>query len=136
MKKIFVLLIISLLLVGCGSQSYTKVDYNELTEKLNNKDSFVLVIGSSTCAACKEYKVTMEEIMTKYNLEIYNIEIDSLSEEDGRKFSTAFTFQYTPTTIFIVNGEEKTTYDRLEGAASNEEVIKLLKKYNYIEGDE
>ena len=38
----------------------------------------------------------------------------------------------TPTTIFIKDGKETSTYDRIVGATSSTEVIKNLKKHGIM----
>lgn len=137
MKKIgllFSILVLTVILTGCGEKykTYVDVTYNELEQKLENKETFAFVIGSSTCSACKAYKVTMDKLIKKYQIPVYYIKTDLLSEEDNNKLSSKFYFQYTPTTIFIVEGEEKTTYDRIVGAAEAKDVIKKLEKYNLL----
>lgn len=113
MKKVLILLttIMIVALTGCKYVGYKNISYEELTTKLNNNESFVFVIGSRDCRACTTYKGTMEEIMKDYDVSIYFIEIADLNEEDGK---------------------EKTTYDRIVGAADYETVKNALIKYNMI----
>ena len=134
MKKVLILLttIMIVALTGCKYVGYKNISYEELTTKLNNNESFVFVIGSRDCRACTTYKGTMEEIMKDYDVSIYFIEIADLNEEDGNKLRSQFYYQYTPTTIFIEDGKEKTTYDRIVGAADYETVKNALIKYNMI----
>lgn len=134
MKKVLILLttIMIVALTGCKYVGYKNISYEELTTKLNNNESFVFVIGSRDCSACTAYKGTMEEIMKDYDVSIYFIEIVDLNEEDGNKLRSQFYYQYTPTTIFIEDGKEKTTYDRIVGAADYETVKNALIKYNMI----
>ena len=133
MKKILLLMtIVIIALTGCKYKGYQNINYEELTKKISNNETFVFVIGSRDCSACTTYKGTMEEIIKDYNVPIYFVEIADLSEEDGNKLRSQFYYQYTPTTIFIENGKEKTTYDRIVGAADYEIVKNALIKYNII----
>ena len=70
MKKILLILMSLFLITGCGKREYTQLTYNDLETKLNNKDDFVLVIGSATCVACDTYEKTMQDVMTKNDIEI------------------------------------------------------------------
>lgn len=135
MKRFISIIFISflvLLTVGCGKREYTEVTYNELMNKINDKQSFVVVIGSDTCSACASYKTTMEEVMKDTKVEIFYLDINELSEEDYAKLKSKFVINSTPTTIFLVDGKELTTYDRLVGSASYDTVINSLKKYGYV----
>lgn len=131
MKKIFLALISFLLLTGCGRQ-YIKINYNELETKLNNKENFVLVIGSATCSACELYEETMKEVMSKNNIDIYFIDLDALNDSERSKVYTKFAYTYTPTTVFIKNGEDSGTHNRFVGAVEYEEIIERLEKLGYI----
>lgn len=136
MKKI--LMVITLLLcvvglTGCGKYStYTELTYTELQAKLDNKETFVVVLGSSTCSACAVYKETMEDVIKKNQVEIFYLDIAKLAGEDKSKFESKFVIAATPTTVFIEEGVETTTYNRIVGAASYTDVIKNLKKHGII----
>lgn len=133
MKKIIILLM-TIFLSGCMNKGYTNISYSELEEKINNNETFAFVIGSRTCSACQMYKGTMEKIIKDYGIQIYFIELDGISEEDYSKLKSKFYFEYTPTTVFIENGSERTSYDRFSGAVSYSEVVERLKSYNIIKG--
>ena len=131
MKKILIVLTM-LLLVGCGSPKYTEINYEELKEKLDNKDTFVLLIGSDTCSACASFETTMKKVMSDTKIEIFYVNLHNLSDEDYSKIYSKFVVVSTPTTIFIKDGEETSTYNRIVGAVKYEEVIDSLKQYGYI----
>ena len=87
MKKILICIsILALLLVGCGKKgSYVGISYSELETKLNNKESFVFVIGSDTCSACMHYEPIMEKVTKDEGIDIFFIDLNSLSEEENAK---------------------------------------------------
>ena len=136
MKKILIITILLFTVVGltgCGKYNgYTEVSYNELLTKLENKDTFVIVLGSSTCSACAMYETTMEKVIKKNQVEIFYLDIAKLNEEDKAKFNSKFVIAGTPTTVFIENGVETSTYNRITSAASYAEVVKALEKHGYI----
>lgn len=136
MKKVF--MIISLLvcvigLTGCSKyKTYTELSFDEFQNKLNNKDSFVVVMGSSTCSACAMYKKTMQDVIKDKQVEIFYLGLDKLNDEQYSKIYSKYVIESTPTTIFIKDGTETTTYDRIIGAASYSKVVDALKKHGII----
>jgi len=136
MKKILLalaLLISVIGLTGCSKyKTYTELSFDEFQNKLNNKDSFVIVMGSSTCSACAMYKKTMDEIIKDEQVEIFYLGLDKLDDTQYSKIYSKYVVKSTPTTIFFENGEEVSTYDRIVGSAGYSDVISKLKKYGVI----
>lgn len=135
MKKVFLLIIMLLpLLAGCGSKltTYEEIEYDEFIEKIENKDDFILFIGSSTCQHCDAFKETVKSVVKKYQIKIYYIDIHKFTEQQSNKFKTYINFSSTPTTVFIYNGIEKTTYNRINGNLSYDKVIDKLTKAGFI----
>lgn len=118
MKKIRFLITAFLILVSVGcnssSQSSTKpeLEYeygisdvlystvSEVKEKINNKDDFLLYIGSVTCTACISFH---EDVLIPYilknNSKIYRVE----SSNSLKEFVS---YQYTPTLVVYIDGKE------------------------------
>lgn len=132
MKKILLFLIGLFLITGCGQRNYTQLSYAELETKLNNKEDFVLVIGSSTCVACEDYEETMKDIMTKNDIEIFFLDLNALTDEENTKAYSKFHVNSTPTTIFIKEGEETSTYNRIVGAGEYNDVLDKLQQLGYL----
>lgn len=138
MKKIIILfaVLFSILLVGCGNKikytDYTELKIDELQQKLDNKDSFVLVLGSSTCSACAKYRETMKNVIKDKQVEIFYLDLHALTEEEYAKIYSKYVVTSTPTTVFIKEGLETSTYDRIIGAASYSDVVNSLKKLGFL----
>ena len=135
MKKILCAIAILgiMFLTGCGKYTgYTELNFNELQTKLDNKESFVLVIGSSTCSACAKYEETMKSVIKDNNVEIFFLDLEKLSETEYSKMYSKYVIISTPTTIFIKDGLETSTYDRIIGAASYSDIVSNLKKHGVI----
>ncbi len=136
MKKIFLFIITLLFLfTGCGKKltTYEELEYDEFIEKIENKDSFVLFIGSATCQHCDVFKETIKSVIKNYQIKVYYIDIHKFSEQQSNKFKTYINFSATPTTVFIYDGDEKTTYNRINGNLSYDKVVSKLTKAGFIE---
>ena len=131
MKKILICLM-TILLVGCGNPKYTEINYEQLKQKLDNKDTFVLVFGSDTCSACASYEPIMQKVMKDKKIEIFYVNIHNLSDEGYSKIYSKFVITATPTTVFIKDGEQLSTYTRIVGSAKYEDVVDSLIKYGYV----
>ena len=134
-KILYVLILVPLLIIisGCGNKTYDEITYDDLNSMLEDKESFVLFIGSATCTHCASYKVTLNKVIDEYKLDnIYYIDIDNLESKDTSSLQAKFPFSGTPTTIFIEKGKEESTFNRIEGEASYSEIVKALKENNYI----
>ena len=119
MKKILVFLFIALLLFGCGSsKKMTDISAQQLIEKFDKKESFVLVVASTTCAACLEAKPILNEIVDKKGVDILIWEIDKEVRngdnvnEEGKERMSKVLDQYlenqvnsTPTLVVVKDGK-------------------------------
>jgi len=104
----------------------------EFKRKIENEESFILVILQTGCGACYAYKPTLNEVIEEYNLDIYTINISNLSD-DGRAFlQSVAAFDSTPTTLFITDGIEETNLNRLIGAVNKSTLVNRLKSLGYI----
>ena len=136
MKKIFIVLLIGIvfLSLGCGKKltTYTQINYQDYVKKLDNGESFPLVIGSETCSACGLYQATMETFIEKNQIEVFFIDISKISEDEYKALKTQISFDGTPTTVFIEKGKLTSFYNRIDGAADLSYVINTFKNNNYI----
>lgn len=140
MKKILLVLMIAICTVfsvGCGStRTYKTITFDEYKSKIDNKETFILFIGSETCSHCTEFKGTINRVLSEYDVEINYIDISSFTVEQRDKFNAMVKFTGTPTTVFYENGvEEHPSYNRINGSRSYSEVIKALKNNGYIKED-
>lgn len=136
MKKgllIVVMAMVIFCLSGCGKTTYDEISYSELNNMLEAKDDFVLFIGSETCSACASYKITLNKIIEKYHTDIKYLDISKLSDKESSELQSRFPFTGTPTTVFITDGVEKNTYNRISGNEKYSSVLKKLIKNGYIE---
>ena len=112
-----------------------ELTYNEVMKKIENEETFILCISRTTCSHCHDFKPKLEAITIKYDLDIYYIDIDLYSEEEQKEFASRLSFDgSTPTTLFLTNGKETTTSNRINGDVSTKNIVSKLKKNGFIEG--
>ena len=127
---LLILLLSFLLIYNDNNGNLIELNYNDVKEKLKNKENFVLCISRTSCSHCFDYKPKLEEVAKENNIDIYYIDIDKYDEEE---FSNLISFDgSTPTTIFIKNGDEKTTSSRINGDVSKSKIIEKLKSNGFI----
>lgn len=140
-KKFFVfaliLLIVIILSIFIFNFSFKKglheLNVQDVKEKIDNKESFILCISATYCSHCKEYKPKLEEVSKKYNLDIYYIDFDKYSKDEQDLFRDYISFDgSTPVTLFIKNGEEETTVNRINGNVSTDKIINKFKSNGFI----
>ena len=130
---IILILSITALILIPRDKYLIKLTYEEIFEKLENKDDFVLCVSASECIHCQEYKPKLKKIAEEYNIIIYYTNTDSFTKEQYEEFKKTFSFDGgTPTTIFFKNGEEKTTANRIEGNVKTDKIINKLKNNGLI----
>ena len=137
MKKFLIAIGICFLLVttACGGKltTYTEISYAEYLEKLDNGDTFPLVIGSNNCTACAIFKGTMDTFISDYQVEVFYIDIAEINEEEYNSLKTQISFDGTPTTVFIESGELTSFYNRIDGTASYTKIKEIFTSNHYID---
>ena len=114
-------------------KSYLKeIKYNDVVEKLENKEDFILVVSKTTCSYCNEYKPKLERIAKEYKIEMYYIQTDLIEEKNKENFENLFHVSGTPETIFIRDGEERTAASRIKGNLSISTIKMKLKANGWI----
>ena len=144
-KKVISIIVILAILIGGftiimlfknnnKNESNNLVEMNTKTfkEKINNKDSFILLITKEGCSHCAEYLPVFINVLEKYNLNAYKLDLADMSDSDKEYLADIANISGTPTTVFIENGEETTVLNRIVGSASRKTVIDRLKTMKYI----
>ena len=122
-----------LFLTGCGRTSYDEISYSELQDLIDNKESFPLVIASATCSACNSYRPTLEKFIEKYNVDVKYIDLDKLTDKEESDLMNEFPITGTPTTVFVEDGEEKDTYNRIVGNKKFSQTEEAYRENGYID---
>lgn len=129
---ILLIIIVSFLFLY-NSYGLKKVSYNDVFKMMENNESFVLCISRTTCSHCDNYKPKLENIAKENKIKIYYIDIDKESEENQDNFKNIITFNdETPMTVFIKDGKESTTANRISGDVSEKKILEKLKTNKFI----
>jgi len=110
-----------------------ELNVDDVIEKVNNKESFVLCISRTDCSHCMDYKPKLEKITREYDIEIFYIDIDKYEQDDVTEFKKNISFDgSTPVTAFIIDGNETTASNRIFGNSSYDKIIDKLKDTGFI----
>jgi hypothetical protein len=77
---------------------------------------------------------TLNDVISEYNVDVKYIDLSKLSDTQKSELSSVFPITGTPTTVFITNGVEKDTYNRIVGSVKKSEIIQAFKENKYIKG--
>lgn len=109
-----------------------EINMQQLEEKINNKDTFILVMTQTGCVHCQSYLPTIKKVSREYGVTFYVLNRAKLSKEEYNRLNDIANISGTPTTIFIVDGEEKTTLNRLTGSIEKSRLVEKLISEGYI----
>ena len=140
-EKVIILVCICLMVLAgafiadriIGMEYFKEIKYNELIKKIENDESFDVVLSQTTCNHCASFKPKMKRVANKYKLDVYYIEVDLLSKEESTEFKKYINFEGTPVTVFIKNGEETSIATRIDGNKKTDVIEKKLKSNGFID---
>ena len=132
-RKLFLIIMLVLMTTGCGNKYLKEISYKEYHELLDNKESFILEIMKTDCPHCKNLKPKLEEVASKYGIEIKVLNTANMSKEDVDKLYDETGISGTPTILFYTDGEEESVYSRIKGNVSEEKLISKFKDNDIIE---
>lgn len=114
MKKITILLFMMMMVLsGCSSnKSLAIIPAKDVTKRLDNSESLVVVIGQSNCSACIQYKPVLEEILKNYTVNLTYVEMDKDVIEDVKALIDKYLLEAnaTPTTYLFKDGKLINTF--------------------------
>src|SRR5574344_1318241 len=130
-KKIIIISLVAILLLAIGGFIYISKTKNKENEELNsnltlitgeefktkieNKDSFILIITQTDCAHCEAFLPVFKQILLDYDLKAFQIDQATLSTSELSYLKSIITINGTPTTTFFKDGEELSAMNRLIG---------------------
>ena len=137
MKKVLLVLFVLLSLTACNkkfSKGEVVTAYaDEVLEKLENKESFIVYVGYDDCQSCKEFKPILNQLIENYDITIYYLPTDDKQTEDQLneiQYNYFYRIYWTPTTYIVEDGEVLAIKEQL---IEYEELVEWLKEYGKIE---
>lgn len=142
MKKIIVLILVSILLVGCNGKikledkyykrsEFIDVDHSKVNDLIKSKESFVVFIYQPMCTMSSEF----EELLDEY-MDIRKISIYKMSFSDMKKTSLKDTVRFYPSFIIFKDGEVVDFLDADSDEDTNRyKILKAFKEWveSYVE---
>ena len=137
MKKVLLVLFVLLSLTACNkkfSKGEVVTAYaDEVLEKLENKESFIVYVCYDDCQSCKEFKPILNQLIENYDITIYYLPTDDKQTEDQLneiQYNYFYRMYWTPTTYIVEDGEVLAIKEQL---IEYEELVEWLKEYGKIE---
>lgn len=133
LKKFLLLIFCIFCFCACSTKSYLiDTTLNEIKTMVENKESFILYIGSAECSHCSQYKPKLEDVALEYEINIYYIDTSKLNDNEYNELTKIVSFNGTPTTAFIENGEDLGKQTHIDGDVSIEKIKNIMKNNGYI----
>ena len=124
---------------------FIKLTMNEVREKIDNGDDFVLFIGANDCYHCEDFKPVINKYISSTNNDIYYIDIhdssdytlktiylqewaEKLADIDTRDFDGSLG---TPTVVIIRDGEFADAKSGAQGLSGGMEYLNFV---DFVEG--
>ncbi|MBQ8659913.1 MAG: hypothetical protein IJ475_03665 [Bacilli bacterium] len=145
MKKFLVLIVLSLLLVGCGKVEkfyledelynegvITEIDVDKLHTLEEEKKNFAVFVYLPGCTSCAEFRTVLDEFVLDNKIEFYTI---SITKAKGTSIDDAI--EYAPSLILYKEGKVvsylDSTSDKDKPALTNVDSFKKwLETYIYL----
>jgi len=142
MKKIIVLILVSLLLVGCNGKikledkyykrsEFIDVDHSKVNDLIKSKESFVVFIYQPMCTMSSEFEKLLDEYM-----DIRKISIYKMSFTDMKKTELKDTVRFYPSFVIFKDGEVVDFLDADSDEDTNRyKILKAFKEWleSYVE---
>lgn len=123
-----------LILKNINKKDYlVDINYTELKEKMDNKETFIVYIGKEGCSACEGFNPKFKSIINKYKIKTYYVDLSKYSNEEQQFIVQNISFTGTPTVAFIIDGKDNLNNDtKIVGNVPENIIITKLKNRGYI----
>ena len=116
-----------------GKSYFKELEYDDVIDKIENKEDFILLVSQTGCTHCISYKPKLKEVAKEHKVYVYYIDVDLLNEDEYNEFKSYVNFSSTPVTVFLKEGEENSAATRINGDASREKILRKLKSNGFID---
>ena len=116
-----------------GEAGLHELTYSEYQEKVDNDESFVVILESASCSHCVAFMPVAEKFANDNGLPMYYVDTNTFSSEDWDGFEKSNTYLKkangrwgTPTTM-VLAGNETVSY--IEGETDAASLLNLYNEY-------
>ena len=130
MKKIiiFVLMSMGLIITGCSNSKLQKLSLDELYNKINNKESFVIYFDVEDSSL----KDKFEKVVGNNNIDGYIIDTSKISEDEKIKLQPIISYE-SSSIVFIIDGKDSSILSHVTNSDTTvKEIEARLKDMNFI----
>ena len=133
---IFAVIIVALIIVAImptDEDKYLKdINVQQLTNKIEKKDSFILYVKQTDCEHCKTFTPRFAGALKDYKQEAYVINYSNLTEDEEKEFKERVTLGEkfgTPTVFFFEDGKQAMM--TIEGEQTKDRIKSKLKSAGF-----
>ena len=116
-----------------GEAGLHKLSYSEYQEKIDNNESFIVIVSRTTCSHCQSFMPVAEDFVNEEGLPLYYIDTDDFTEDEWTSLESSNTYFEensgnwgTPTTL-VLAGEE--SIDSVVGESDSDTLLNLYEEY-------
>ena len=110
---------------------YKEISYKELTELIDKKESFPLLVKKDGCGYCQTFEPKFKNVAVSYEVKSYYINLSNLNDEERTSFDEILEVSGTPTVFFFKNGS--TMKNIIEGDRDKKIIINQFKRSGFVE---
>lgn len=129
--KISILSLILLFACACSGSYLKNINYKNLTDMLNKKETFVLYLTDESTDG-NVLKKTLLNVSKDNNINSYYLNTDKLNDDEKNELKNIITFEDTNIIIFVKNGTEETVLTRIDDIYISEAKLKEELKTQYF----
>lgn len=143
-NKILVLVILILMIVGCGNKKFyledeyyengviTDITLEEINDLEMNEKSFMVFVYLPGCTSCAQFRTVLNEYIETHKLEFYTISINDLNDSKIKDH-----VQFAPSLVLfnkgkIVDALDATSNEDKSALTSVDGLNKWLEEYIYL----
>ncbi len=130
MKKIFllVLIVLSFILTGCTSNVLSNISIDEVKEKMNNKESFIIYF---TDKDSELLETNLKEVLAENNLKGFKVDISKINSDEENNFRLLIDYT-NPSIVFIKDGIDPSILSHIKNDATKKDITQKLIDMNFI----
>lgn len=129
-KRLFIIiLMLVFVLTGCSSSKLKSLSYEELTKKLNDKETFIVYFSTEENNSLEK---KLSNVLEDNGLEGYRVNINKITAEEKNTLQLAIPYE-DPSIVFIIEGRDPSKLSHItDEEILTKHLIEKLKDMNFI----